>query len=98
MVQPLNCLVGADALGRRFEAARLPGIGLRSYTPAPRGRYNGPHHHDTGQGQEILVRASRWEAVCKAIESWDKTARLCVILIVSALCTIAVIAATAFIR
>lgn len=44
------------------------------------------------------MRASRWEAVCKAIESWDKTARLCVILIVSALCTIAVIAATAFIR
>jgi hypothetical protein len=44
------------------------------------------------------VRASRWTGVSKAIDDWAKTARLCVILVVSALCTIAVIAAAAFIR
>ncbi len=44
------------------------------------------------------MSSSRWDAVGKALDSWPKTVRLCVILVVSALCTIAVIAAAAFIR
>lgn len=34
------------------------------------------------------MRWSRWAVIGKAIDDWDKTARLCVILVVMALCTV----------
>jgi hypothetical protein len=45
-----------------------------------------------------LRNRGKWAAIEKAIDDWGKTARLCLILVVIALCSIGVLAAVALVR
>ena len=44
------------------------------------------------------MRNGKWQVAATAIEGWGKTFRFCLILVVSALCTVAPLVAVALIR